>query len=93
MREYLGVTLDPATDEIQIICPTPAEAQVLADDLRKTFDLPDEKTPQVTVDKITYRGNVWMLKQFLVSRRWKLTMDTKTRLMLDRAHDDSIAAG
>jgi hypothetical protein len=84
MLKYLGVTTTPGTDEIQIICSQAAEAQALADELSLTFDLRGKQKPEVVGDKIIYSGNIWLLRHFLSSRRWTLTMDTKTRLMFDK---------
>jgi hypothetical protein len=92
MLKYLGVTTNPDTDEIQIICATDAEAQELANDLAETFSLGNEKRPRVDGYKITYRGHIMSLKYFLTSRKWKLTMDTQNRFMFDRPEEEQSSA-
>ncbi len=85
MWKYLGVeTTNPETGEIQIICETDADALALANDLMSALSTRDAG-PVVDAYRITYRGNVRLLAQFLALRNWQLVMDTRTRLIFQKA--------
>jgi hypothetical protein len=85
MSQYLGVTTNRETEEIEICCASEAEARALAEELSAAFVLPDAKKPKVDNYRITYFGNLWFLKNFLTSRHWNLASDMHTRFIFDKS--------
>ena len=86
MMQYLGITIRAESGRIEICCASASDARQLADELSAYFKLRDaDAKPTVDDYRIIYSGNLWLLKEYLLHQRWKLTMDTRTRLIFDRA--------
>ena len=88
--KYLGVTTSAREGEIQIVCTSEIEARLLAIDLR--MRLYDANGLQLDGTKITYQGNPWLLKRFLISQNWSLSMDTNTRLVFNKTDQEPAGA-
>jgi hypothetical protein len=82
--KYLGVTVNPQAGTLEICCASDAEAQALADDLSATFSLRDQGKPVVSAYKVTFQAHVMLLTHFLIGQKWRLAMDTRTRLIFDK---------